>query len=557
MVSILVAALALPPLFFLLWDSFKTVTIGNLFDPKLTNFTLANFRQAYADPATLLTLGNSFMFAAGSMVVAFVFGGSIAFLVERTNAPWRNLMYGLMFMPLIMPGMLKAMAWILLISPKIGLLNQPWFALGFSQPLFNAYSIPGMFWVEGLSQSSMTFLLLGAALRAMDPSLEEAAFTAGAGKLSTLFRVTLRLMTPAMSGIALMQFVRALDAFEVPFLMGAFQGIMVFSTNIYFALREYSPPHYGDAFVYALVLIVLSFIGLLLYQRAMGKAGQFATITGKGYRPRLIDLGRWRWLATGFMMLFFFVAVILPFLVLLYASFLPFYQAPSREAFASFSLENYQYLFERSDMLMTLKNTAVVCLVVSAGGMLLATLVSWVVVRLRPRGSRVLDSLVFIPYAIPSIAIALSYMIVFLQFPNPIYGTVWILVLAYLASFLPIATRFTHAGVAQVKAELEEAAITGGAGFMVVLRRITMPLILPSLVAGGFYLFLLSARVLSAAAILYTPNSQVLSILLFQIWREGATPVVGALSVMMVVALTTLTIVSRWLSQRQAVAMQV
>jgi iron(III) transport system permease protein len=555
-VSALVGALALPPLFLLLWDSFKEVCIGNLLDLRVTNFTLLNFREAYADPKALLTLSNSFMFAFGSMLVAFLFGGSIAFLVERTNVPYRNVMYGLMFMPLILPGVLKAIAWILLLSPVIGILNQAWLFLGFDQPLFNAYSIPAMFWVEGLSQSSLTFLLLGAALRTMDPSLEEAAYTAGAGKLSTLFRVTLKLMTPALAGIALLQFVRGLEAFEVPFLMGAFQGIMVFSTNIYFALREFSPPLYGEAFVYSLVLILLSFGGLLLYQRAVGRAGRFVTITGKGYRPRLIDLGRWRVVAAAYMFFFFFVAIILPVMVLLYASFLPFYQVPSREAFDSFSWDNYRYIFERADLWPTLKNTAIVGLAVSAGGMLLATIVSWVVVRLRPAGSRLLDSLVFIPFAIPPIAIGFSYMITFLMFPNPVYGTVWILVLAYLVSFLPIATRFTHAGVAQIKAELEEAAVISGAGFLTVLRRVIIPLILPSLVAGGLYLFLLSAKVLSAAAILHTPDSQVLSVLLLQIWREGETPILGALSVMMVGVLTILTILSRKLAQRQAMAVE-
>lgn len=556
-VIVFVATLAVVPLFFLIWDSFKAVTVGNLLDLSLTNFTLDNFRQAYADPRILGMLRNSFIFAVGSMIVAFIFGGSIAFLVERTNTPFRNVIYGLMYIPLVMPSMLKAIAWILLISPTIGLFNKTWFFFGFTQPLFNAYSIPAMFWVEGLSMAPLTFLLLGAALRAMDPSLEEAAYTSGANKTLTLYKVTLRLMTPALASIALLQFVRGLEAFEVPLMMGGSQGLMVFSTNIYVAIREMFPPRYGEAFVSSLVLIVLSVIGVALYQRTMKGAERYATITGKGYRPRLIDLGRGRLLAAAFILFFLFMAVILPFLVLLWASLLPFYQLPSQEALSTVTLRNYRFILIRPEFLVTLKNSALLGAVVSVGGMLLATLVSWIVIRMRIKGARLLDTLVFIPYVMPGIAIGFSYMIVFLMFPNPIYGTIWILVLAYLVRFLPQATRFTHTGLTQIKAELEEAASASGAGFFTILRRITIPLMLPSLVAGALYLLILSMKVLSMAAVLYTSNSLILPVFLFTLWRDGSIPLTGALAVLMVLVLTIVAIISRKLAQRHAIVAEV
>jgi iron(III) transport system permease protein len=552
-ISAVVVALAVVPLAFLLWDSFKEVTLGNLLDLSLTNFTLDNFRRAYSDPRMVGMLGNSFFFAIGSMVTAFVFGGVIAFLVERTNTPFRNVIYGLMYIPLVMPSMLKAFAWILLLSPTIGILNKAWFFLGFTEPLFNAYSVPAMFWVEGLSMAPLTFLMLGAALRAMDPSLEEAAYTAGGSKPVTLARITFRLMTPALAGIALLQFVRGMEAFEVPLLMGAGRGIMVFSTNIFFAIREFNPPLYGEAFVSSLVLIVFCVGGLLLYQRAMSRAERYATITGKGYRPRLIDLGRWRSLAGGFLFFFLFLSAILPFLVLLWASILPFYQVPSMEAWGTITWDNYMAIFMRGDLGLILRNTAILAFVVSTGGMLLATIISWIVIRMKLKGGRMLDNLVFIPYAVPAVAFGLSYMILFLMFPNPIYGTVWILVLAYLIRFMPMGTRFTHAGMAQIKAELEEAAATAGAGLVTTLRRIVMPLMLPSLMAGGLYIFVLSLKILSMAAILYTPKSLILPVLLYQVWREGSIPIAGALSVLMILLFTVLTVVSRKLAQRHAV----
>jgi len=551
-VVLFVGSLAVIPPFYLLWSSFKPITLGNISDFSLSNFTLDNYIDAFSDPTIFITLIDSFFFAGGSMLVALLFGGMIAFLVERTNVPMRNLTYGLMLIPLIMPSMLKAIGWILLINPNNGILNLIWFSFGFKEPIFNAYSIPAMFWVEGLSMSPLTFLLLGASLRGMDPSLEEAAFTSGAGKVLTFFKVTLKLMTPAIAGIALLQFIRGLEAFEVPFVMGSTKGIHVFSTNIYVSIKEISPPEYGFGFVLSLLLTALAIIGLIIYQRAIAKSGRYATVTGKGFRPRLISLGKWRPLAGGFIVFFLFVSMILPFLVLLWASLLPFYQPPSAEAAALITMKNYQHLFSQDLFYLSLKNTLILATTVSVGGMFLATLVSWIVIRLKPRGATALDTLAFIPYAVPGIAMGYAFMIFFLSFPNPIYGTLWILVLAYLVNFLPIATRFTHAGITQIRAELEEAATTSGAGLLTVVRRIILPLILPTMLAGGLYIFILSVKVLSMAAILWQPDSIILPVYLMSTWTNNSIPAVGALSVVIIVIITILTVTARILGQRRS-----
>ena len=451
-----------------------------------------------------------------------------------------------------MPSLLKAIGWVLLLGPNNGVLNNIARFFGLTGSLFNAYSIPAMFWVEGLSMAPLTFLMLGAALRGMDPSLEEAAFTSGAGKIVTFRRVTLRLMAPALAGIGLLQFVRGLEAFDVPIIMGLGKGVEVFSTNIYVALRELSPPDYGTAFVLSLVLVVFGMGGLTFYHRVMAKSGRYATVTGKGFRPRLISLGRWRWLAGGFILSYLFVSTILPFLVLLWVSFLPFYEVPSMEALSKLTLKMYRTLFERDGLYLAIKNTVILCTMVSVGGMLLATLISWIVVRLKPKGHKVLDTLAFLPLTVPGIAMGFSFMVVFLTFPNPIYGTLWILVLGYLTSFLPIATRFTHAALAQIRTELEEAATTSGAGLFTVMRRVVIPLILPSLIAGGLYLFLLSAKVVSLAAILWSPDSVVLAVFVLQVWEEGRLPLVSALSVVIIVGLTVLTLAARALLQRRS-----
>lgn len=552
-VTCVVAAVAAIPLVFLVWNSFKPVGGAIIADFSLSNWTLANFARAYSDPRAIQMLGNSFVFAFGSMAVAFAFGGSLAFLVERTNAPFRNAIYAFMFIPLAMPGMLKAIGWILLISPRIGIFNQVWMALGLPGPIVDAYTIPAMFWVEGLSMAPLTFLMLGAALRMMDPALEEAALMSGAGAVNTAYRITLRLMWPALAGIALLQFVRGLESFDVPLIMGLSNGILVFSTNIYITMRESFPPRYGEGFAYSFTLLVLAMIGVLLYQRSLNRYERYATITGKGFRPRLIDLGRWRPLAAALTILFIFFAVLAPLIALIWASFLRFYQMPTLQALQAVSFENYRILFGRDVFTLTLWNSFVVAAVVSVSVMLLSTGVSWLVIRQRTSGSKVLDYLVFSAFAVPSIAVGFSFMVLFLSFPNPIYGTLSIMILPYVASFLPIGTRFTHAAMAQLSKELEEAATASGAGLFGVMRRVTVPLMLPALVAGGLYIFLLSAKVASIPMLLHTPETPVLPVLIYRLWDEGSIGLTSAMSVVMILGLIVLIIAGRALIQRGSV----
>jgi iron(III) transport system permease protein len=549
-VATFIGLYCLAPLFLLVWDSFKHVGVGEIADFSL-NFTLDNYIRAYANPRTYTMLANSLGLAFGAIIIGFFFGAAIAFLVERTNTPLRSIAYGIMFVPIIMPGSLEAIAWILLFSPKIGILNKAWFLLGFTEPLFDPYTLTAMFWVEGIGMAPLIFIFLGAAFRNMDPALEEAAYMAGAGRVATLFRITFRLLTPAVAGVLLLRFIRGLESFEVPLIMGLPNGILVFSTNIFVNLRERFPPDYGLGFTYSIILAVIALIGLFLYQRATRGEQKFAAITGKGYRPRMFNLGKWKWAGAGFIFLYLTVAVLLPFGILIWVSFLPYYMVPSQEALSIASLENYSLLYAREDFLVMLKNTLILAVASTAGAMALALLVSWVVIRLKVKGSRILDMMAFAPYAIPSIVIGVTFMLLFLLVPNPIYGTIWILILAYIVNKLPMGSRFTNAGLMQIHKELEEAAAVSGANVFGVIRRVTIPLLLPSLIGGTLYIFLHAVKGMSIAAILYTADTMVLPIYIWQMWENGDIGQVGALSVLLVVILTILTIWSRRLRARR------
>ncbi|MBI2847691.1 MAG: iron ABC transporter permease [Chloroflexi bacterium] len=530
------------PLLLLVFNSFREISLGEV-GFAFNKFSLVNYVTAYANPKTWKMLWDSFIFAIGSTVVAFFLGGVMAFLVERTDAPWRRLSYGMMFVPLIIPGMLLAMAWVLLLSPNIGLINKMWMSIGFDTPLVNGYSMATMWWVQGSIESPLTFLMLGAALRRMDPALEEAAITCGASRLKVAAQITTRLITPAIAGVALLQFVRGLEALEAPLFIGLNSNIMVFSTNILGSLKGSYPPNYGLGFTYATILIILASLGLFAYLRAMRKQEKYVVVTGKGYRPRIINLGRWKAPAVAFQLFFAVVVVGLPLALFVWISLLPgSYQAPSAELISQISLNNYVKVFDRPDILPMLRNTAILAIVAALGVMLFSLLLSSAIFHMKVKGRHVLDELAFIPYAIPAIAMGVAFMVMFLAVPNPVYGTIWILVIAYIIRFLPYGTRFTHAGLAQMHKELEEAGKVSGARFWTVFTRIIVPIMLPSLIGGGLYVAILSVKIFAIAVILYSPDSMVLAIEIYQLWNEGRMGLLGALAVVMIGVLTLLTI---------------
>ena len=549
--TLVLAIIVLVPLSLLVLNSFRQVTVGEL-DFGLSGLTLRNYIEAYSHPSTFQMLLNSFVFAIGSMLVAIFFGGSLAFLSERTDLRFREYIPLMVMVPLIMPSVVKGIAWIYLLSPRIGLLNVFWQGLGFDSPLLSAYSLPAMIWVEGISMSTLAFLLIGAVLRQMDPSLEEAALGSGAAPRKTMVRVTIPLMAPGLAGIAILLFIRGIETFEVPMLLGFSSGIFVFSTNIYYSLRSSFPPDYGLGFAYSMTLVTLTVGALIIYQRQFRRSEQYTVVTGKGYRPRPINLGSWRYPAWGLVSFYLVFAILLPLFILIWGSLLPFYKPPSLAALSRVTMENYLILFQSESMLSVIKNTFILGGVSSVTIMFLAVLSSWFVYRTNIAGRKVLDFIVFLPYAVSGIAVGVAFMIVFLSFPNPIYNTIWIIVLAYIVNYLPIGTRFTNAAIVQVHKELEEAAMASGAGFWTRLWQIWVPLLTPALVNGLLFVFILSLKVISIAALLQSSDNMVLAVYLWRLWDAGDSGAAAALSVLMIVVLGTLTVVTRRLTQGSA-----
>ncbi|MDZ4345602.1 MAG: iron ABC transporter permease [Candidatus Binatia bacterium] len=524
--------LAVLPLFMLLLGSFQMEVA-----PREFVTTFKNYQAAYASEYTYSTFMNSLIFASGSAGLGFFFGAVLAWLTERTNTPLRALFVPIAVVPLILPGVLESIAWIFLLSPKFGYLNV-WLMhlFGLQSPPFNVFSLPGMIWVHSVGQVPLAFLMMVAAFKSMDPSLEESAMMSGAGTLQTLRRVTMRLLMPTCGSVLLILFVRTLESFETPALIGIPARIYVYTSEIYLAFNEY-PPDYGRGAALAVGLLLLSAAGVWLYTRSTRESKKFQTVTGKAFRPRQFDLGPWRWVGFGFLGTYFLLVVLLPFLVLLWASFLPFFATPSWDALQKLSLENYVYLGGFRPFWDAMKNSIILALGTATAAMVLTSVIAWIVYKSRLPGSWLLDFLAFVPITVPGIVLGMALILLYVAFPIPIYGTIWMLLIAYVTRYIPYGMRSASGSIMQIHSELEEAAATSGASWWETFRRVTLPLLRPGFAAGWIYICIVSFREFSTSVLLATGDSRVLSILLFTMFEQGQVTVVAAIGMCMIAVL--------------------
>jgi len=541
--------IAVIPLGFLLWQSFRTPQTAAVDSV----FTLQNYAAAYGSVETLRLFLTSVQFAAGTSIFAFLLGTALAWMNERTNTPFKTLFFALSIIPLVIPSILFTISWILLASPQIGIINlvlQRW--LGLDQPLFNIYSLAGMIWVDGLHYSPMAFLLMTAAFRAMDPSFEESATMSGANIFQVVWRVTLRLTWPAIVATLLILFVRAIESFEVPALLGLPNGIEVFTSAIYQAVHRY-PSLVGLASAYAVALLVITTAGVYFVSRLSSTGSRYATVTGKAFRPRQIDLGAWRWFTAAIFVVYFLLIVVLPFSVLLWSSFQRFYAVPSMEALGNLTLDPYRFILSYPNLPRTVMNSAVLSLGSATIVMLVTSVICWIVVKTRIRGRWLLDNIASLPMVFPGLVLGLSIMIFYLNVDIGVYGTMWIMLIAYVTRFMPYGLRYNTSSMLQIHKELEESAAMSGASWATTFRRVILPLLKPGLLAGWIYVTIVSIRELSTSILLYSPDTQVISITIWELWENGQYVELSALGVMFITALFFLVLIAQWLGRRYGV----
>ena len=547
-VSVITAYLVLPPLYSVIQTSLYTTKLTGEID----QFTLRYYEDLLRELQIIGPFLNTFYFSMGSALCATVLGGSIAWLVVRTDSPLRSLGYFTAFASFGTPFILYTIGWLLLLG-KAGPINY-WLKVLLDQtgPVINVYSMFGMILIESLLWSPFVFLMLAAAFRSMDPSLEEASAACGARIWQTMRRISLRLMLPAFFSVMLLIFIRTFESFEIPALVGLPGDIRVLTTSIYLDAQKL-PPRYGSAGAFSVLLMVVVAATLYYYFRMTREGDRFHTVTGKGYRPTLISLGRWRYVAGSALVAYSIVLLVLPFLIILWASLLPFYMQPSLEGLAKFTIKNYVTALHFPKLTDAIKNSVLLGLGSASFVMVLTLLASWLLVRTKIRGRWMLDLLTTLPLLFPGIVMGLAILRFYLFVPIPVYGTLWILLIAFVTRYIPYGIRYTHSGLLQLHKELEEASYVSGASWFGSMRRIILPLITPSFLGGWIFIFLLSAKELSMSVLLVSPQTPVVSVAIFELWENAQVGELAAFGVIWTVILVAVAIVYYGFARRYGI----
>ncbi len=499
--------------------------------------TIENYLYAYANPRTYQVLANTLFFAVASVSVTLLITVPLVWILMRTDIPLKKTIYVLLTVGILIPVFLRTIAWIMVLSPRIGLLNK-WLVSMFdlTNPPFNLYSLPGMAFVQGVSFVPGAFFMLAAAYRSMDPSLEEAAYTSGVGKVKTFLKINIPITWPAIAAVMVYLFMTALAVFEVPAIIGLPARILVLSSLIYQSTTPSTGlPDYGMAGAYGAIMLCFGLVLAFLYVRLVKQGKKYTVITGRGYRPREIALGRWKWAALTFVFFYLAIEVFIPFLVLLWASLLPYLQLPSAEALSLLTFKHYLEIPAHVGI-KPFANTLILMFAVPTVTMILSVLVSWVVIRTQVSFRGLLDTLAFVPHAVPGIlmAVGLAYLGLAYRDIFPIYGTILIIVVAHTINWIAYGTRTTNSVMIQVHRELEEAGRVSGASAPRVLWKIVLPLIAAGVLNSWVWIGMLSYREVTMALTLYTRNNVVVSTVVWQFWGSGWVPQVAALGVILI-----------------------
>lgn len=524
---LVIACLVLPPVITLVQNSLFVMNP----DGSHGAFTLDNFTHLVSEKGILASSWNSIQFAALSTLFSLLFGASLAWVVERTDAPHRSLAYLMTVVSLGIPLIIYVPAWLFLLGP-VGPFNELYRNLtGTGGNLFAVNSIAGMVAIETLGWLPMSFLLFAASFRTANAELEEAARMSGAGILTMMLRVSIPLAAPAALATGLFIFIKTLQAFDVPKLVGTSAGIKLLTTDIYDDIRAAVPPKVGQASAYSVVLTVLVAGLMYLYSRLSLNASRFATVTGKGFRPRPLPLGRLRWLGGALIWANCIVVLVLPILTLLWIALTPFVRPVRVAAFKSLTLDNFRIVLGSQSYLELIANTLITAAAAASITMALMVVCGWLVAR-RQAFHAVTDQLITLPMILPGIVLSVAMMDVALRAPIPLYSTLTIVVIAFVVHFLPFGMRYTYGGVLQIHKELEESAGVCGASPGKILLKVVMPLLWPAIMAGWVFIFLNASRDLTTAIILAGPDTKTIAVAIFDRAVNGELSEVAALGLL-------------------------
>src|SRR3954464_2779 len=471
-------------------------------------------------------LANTAFVACVATLLAVVLGFLIAWTLTRTRLPGRAQLERLMQLPYYLTPLVGALAWAILASPKSGFLNQLWHVVGGTGDLFNAYSAWGIAWVMALFEGTVAFVMISAAMKSMDPALEESARVLGAGKWRVMLTVTLPLVMPGVAGAAIFVFAEMLGSFAAAFVLGIPARFVVITTAIWQAVTMY-PADYGRAAALGIALFAVMFLSLSLYRVAI-RRGHFATITGKAFRPRAMAIGRLAWLLFGLCLFYVFAAVVLPLGVLLLTSFERFATVILSQA--QFTLANYEAAFGFAAIRLALTNSLILGVCVATVGVAIMAVLVWIIYRSRAPGHTAIEYLVMFPQAVPRLVFGLALMMAWLIIPIPIYGTLWLMGLAYFTVLMPLGVRTLAGVVLQIDKSLEECARVCGASWFYQMRTVTLPLLRPGIIAAWLLVFIASVRELGVSIFLVGSNAKVIAPSIIDAWLSSSSTLSSALA---------------------------
>jgi iron(III) transport system permease protein len=522
----ILAFLSVYPLSMLLYGSLHSTPPG-----MAGEFNLDGYRSI-ATSANVVTLLNTIGISLAKTIPSIAMALFFAWVIARTDTPAPAVLEILITLPFFIPPILTAMAWGMLGNPQVGLLNLAWkAATGSDYSPINVYSYGGVVW--HMMQYSIPFLFMFVvdAFRAMDPSLEESSRMCGATRLRTFFRITLVLMLPVVTSAFLLSFMRGIENFESPLFFGTPAGIRVITTDIYEAINNRATPDYQYATAMSFVILALMFV-LVGLQWRMLKGKSFHTVTGRGFSPAVTKLGPWRWVTFALCILFFVISVVLPAGQLLIGSFFKFFGFYQRDML---TLDHYREVLHDRELLGSIGNTMFLGLTGATATMILGSIVAYVSIRTKWKGRRVVEVLAWLPWLMPGMVLAIGFLWGFSLLPEaiPIYGTIWALFLAYLSLGTPIAVRIMSGSYAQLSYDLEECSRVHGASWLQTFIRIVAALAWPAFAVGWVLTFFGIMRELSASVLLYSVDTEVLSVTLLKMWTNGNPEQVSVIGIFM------------------------
>lgn len=496
-------------------------------------FTTQKYVEVYSDPEFLAILWNTFVFTTGSAAVATLLGLFLSYMNTRTNIPFQFFFGILSIVPMMIPHILFAASWVLLLNPSNGILNRAARdVFGLTGTWFNIYSLPGMILVEGLLDLPIAYLILAPAMSAFDVSLEESSRVCGASHLRTLFRVTLPVLRPAILASAILVLVRSLASFAVPSVIGMPGRIYVLATHIYRTISTGFSADYGKAAAIGMSALAASILLIYLYRRLTTDPEKYVTVSSRGFKPGRIDLKGATYPFLGAVGLLSFLLIVLPVLVLLYTSMLPYVMVPGAKAFSQMSWKNWEDVLRDPISLLAIRNSLLLGVGGATLGVILSVFVSYVIVKVRTTGSGILESLSFLSFSFPGIVVGVGFMWFFVR--TPLYATIWALLIGYIATYLPYGIRPLSSAFIQIHSHLEESSRVCGAGSLTTLRRIVIPLLIPGILSGWILMATMFVRELTLSVVLSRPGSEVLAVQILRFAEDGLWGRLSALGMIMI-----------------------